>query len=323
MSSAFTVEGELSVLALPASFELEGGSLPAPQLAYELQGNPDGPLVCVLGGISAGRHVASSAANPRPGFWEWLAGEGKPIDTRASSVLGIDWIGGAGLSSGPRSSGLGWDFPAVSTRDQARALHGLLPALGRTRFDTIVGASFGGMVALSFAELYPQEVGRMVVISAASKSDPLASAWRSLQASILELGRETGREERALALARGLALTTYRAREDWARRGGREGVQSYLEARGAEFVRRFDAAALSVLSRATDTHACDPGSIATPALVAGADTDLLVPWQSIEALARELAGPVELRRIVSAYGHDAFLKEESQVAALVRLGGAA
>ncbi len=323
MSSAFTLEGDPSVLALPSSFELEGGSLPAAQLAYELQGNLDGPLVCVLGGISAGRHVASSPSDPRPGFWEWLVGEGRPVDTRASCVLGIDWLGGAGLSSGPRSSGLGWDFPAVSTRDQARALHALLHALGRERCNTIVGASFGGMVALCFAELFPREVGRLVVISAAAASDPLASAWRSLQASILALGRETGREERALALARGLALTTYRARADWARRGGREGVRSYLEARGEEFVRRFDAAALAVLSRATDTHTCDPGAIATPALVAGADTDLLVPWESVESLARELAGPVELHRIVSAFGHDAFLKEEAQVGALVRSGGGA
>jgi len=315
VSSAFTIDGDVSVLALPASFEFEGGSLSGAQLAYEVQGNPDGPLVCVLGGISAGRHVA--------GFWEWLAGAGKPVDTRVSCVVGIDWLGGAGLSSGPRSSSLGWDFPAVSTRDQARALHALLPALGRTRFDAIIGASFGGMVALAFAELFPREVSRLVVISAPARSDPLASAWRSLQTSILELGRETGREERALALARGLALTTYRSRADWARRGGRAGVQSYLEARGREFVRRFDGAALALLSRATDTHAVDPRAIATPALVAGADTDLLVPWESVEDLARELAGPVELQRIVSAYGHDAFLKETEQVGALVRRGGAA
>jgi homoserine acetyltransferase len=48
-----------------------------------------------------------------------------------------------------------------------------------------------------------------------------------------------------------------------------------------------------------------------------------VPWESVEALARDLAGPVELQRIVSAYGHDAFLKEEAQVGALVRSGGVA
>jgi len=323
VSSAFTTANEASVLALPQGFELEGGTLGEPQLAYELQGDPEGPLVCVLGGISAGRHVASNAEDPSPGFWEWLAGEGKPLDTRELALLGIDWLGGAGLSSGPRSTGLGWNFPAVSTRDQARALHALLQALGRARYDAIVGASFGGMVALAFAELFPHEVGRLVVISAAATSDPLASAWRALQASILELGRETGREERALELARGLALTTYRARADWARRGGREGVRSYLEARGADFVRRFDAAALAVLSRATDTHTCDPAAIATPALVAGADSDLLVPWESVEELARGLAGPAELVRIASAYGHDAFLKEIEQVGALVRRGGGA
>src|SRR5258707_15839859 len=63
-------------------------------------------------------------------------------------------------------------------------------------------------------EIYPLSLHDALPIS-------LASAWRSLQASILALGRETGREERALALARGLALTTYRARADWARRGAR------------------------------------------------------------------------------------------------------
>ncbi|MBK7641907.1 MAG: alpha/beta fold hydrolase [Planctomycetes bacterium] len=323
MSAAFTVEGDVCVLALPGDFALEGGSLPAAQLAYECQGNPDGPLVCVLGGISSGRHIASSPSNPRAGYWEWLVGAERPLDTRTSLVVGIDWIGGAGLSSGPASSGLGWSFPAVSTRDQARALHELLPLLGRTRFDTLVGASFGGMVALAFAELFPEAVGKLVVISAAAASDPLASAWRSLQASILELGRASGQEERALALARGLALTTYRAREDWERRGGPAGVRSYLEARGAEFVRRFDAPSLALLSRATDAHVCDPGAIHTAASVAGADSDLLVPWTSVEALARGLGGPVELHRIVSAYGHDAFLKEEAQVGAIVRAGGVA
>ena len=274
----------------------------------------------MLGGISAGRNI--------PGFWEALAGPGRALDTRELCLVGIDWLGGAGHSSGPQSSGLRWNFPAVSTRDQARALHALLPALRRTRFDALVGASFGGMVGLCFAELFPEALGRLVAISAPAASDPLASAWRALQAAILEFGRETGREERALELARGLALTTYRAREDWARRGGRAGVRSYLEARGADFVRRFDAPALSVLSRATDEHVVDPRAIRVPVTLAGADSDLLVPFESLEQLARELAGPVELRRIRSAYGHDAFLKEPEQVGALVRaalagIGGAA
>lgn len=320
MSPAYTIEREVCVLPLPESFGLDAG-----QLAYELQGNPEGPLVAVLGGISAGRHVSSHAGDERPGFWDWLAGSGKPLDTRRVHVVGIDWLGGAGQSSGPRTSGLSWEFPAQSAQDQARALRELLRALGRGRFDAIVGASFGGMVALAFAELFPEAVAGLVVISAAASSDPLANAWRDVQARILDLGRETGREEQALAIARSLAMTTYRGRSDWARRGGREGVRSYLAARGAEFVQRFDAPALALLSRAIDGFRCEPRAIHTPAIVAGSPSDLLVPWESVEALARELAGPVELVRIESGYGHDAFLKEEAQVGALVRraLGGAA
>lgn len=318
MSASWTLERDVSFVALPEGFALAGGALDCGLLAWERVGDEAGACVGVLGGISAGRHVSSHARDARPGFWEALVGPGRAIDTRRASVLGIDWIGGAGESSGPRTSGLGWEFPRVSTHDQARALALLLDELGLARFDRLVGASFGGMVALAFAELFPERVGELVVVSAAHRSDALASAWRSVQAQILELGREPGREPQAVALARALALTTYRGRADWARRGGGPGLAGYLAARGAEFARRFDAPAFALLSRAADEHRVDPARITTPCTLVGATSDLLVPWSSIEELAGALAGPVRCRPLASDFGHDAFLKESARLERLLR-----
>ena len=49
----------------------------------------------------------------------------------------------------------------------------------------------------------------------------------------------------------------------------------------------------------------------------GAESDQLVPPKQMEALARGLAGPVELHLLPSLYGHDMFLKDTDSVSALV------
>ena len=44
---------------------------------YEITGAPGAPVVAVLGGISASKHVTSSASDPRQGWWEEVVGEGR------------------------------------------------------------------------------------------------------------------------------------------------------------------------------------------------------------------------------------------------------
>ena len=53
-----------------------------------LVGAPDAPVVVVLGGISATRHVVSSA--DQPGWWGDVAGDGCAIDTSRFRVLVSD-----------------------------------------------------------------------------------------------------------------------------------------------------------------------------------------------------------------------------------------
>jgi len=328
--SAVEITAGTGLHHLPVEFPLEhGGALRSGLLAFELTGPADGPLVVVQGGISAGRHVTSTELDPTPGWWESLVGSERAIDTDRCRVLATDWLGGIGASSGPgRSAEAQEDFPIVSSHDQARALLALLDDLGIERVDRFVGASYGGMVALAFAALAPNRVRGVTAISAAHESHPRASAWRSVQRRIVELGARHGEGAEALELARGLALTTYRSRRELAERfaapptvlegRARFAVEGYLEARGRDFAARFTPEAFLALSLAIDLHRVEPERITTPVTLVAATSDELVPVEQIRDLGTRLAGPVRLIEIETRYGHDAFLKEDDTIGAIVR-----
>ena len=142
-------------------------------------------------------------------------GTGKPLDTQKVAVLGMDYIGGSGSSTGPAAGG---SFPSISSYDQADAIARLLDHLGIPKLAAIVGASYGGMVALAFGERHPARVDRLIVISAADCPHPMATAWRSVQRNIARLGLTAGCSTQALELARALAMSTYRSPEEFVAR---------------------------------------------------------------------------------------------------------
>src|SRR5262249_20658192 len=145
---------------------------------------------------------------PSPGWWDAVVGPGRAIDTRRFRVLATDYIGGAGASTGPEPAR--GPFPVVTSHDQAEAIVRLLDALGVEKIHAFVGASYGGMVGLALAARHPQRVARLVAFGAPERSHPVATAARSVQRRILRLGLERGFDGEAVALARSLAMTTYR-----------------------------------------------------------------------------------------------------------------
>ena len=308
----------------------------------------------VLGGISAGRHLAPAPFNPSPGWWPGLVGPGEALDPARGPLIGVDYLGGTGLRP-------------VTTRDQARAVAAVLDhlAIGAA---SLVGASYGGMVALAFAELFPARVDRLVVVCAAHRTHPMATAVRSVQRAAVSLGADAGDPARGLALARALAMTTYRSAREFEERfspfalsadvtdahgvasGGVRGavagrgpgvpstaardvpaagparfpVEEYLEARGAAFARTFVPERFAALSESIDLHRTRPGSLPADALLVSFDSDVLVPpWLIEELAARDGRSPARHLTIPSPYGHDAFLKEVEAVSRCVRgeLGG--
>src|SRR5438270_4020228 len=149
------------VLAMPAVFPLEhGGELRDARLGWRLVGAAGAPVVCALGGISANREVCL-ASDPRNGWWSEIVGPGGALDTDEYQVLGFDYLGASGDSTGPEPGAAGPTaergvFPSISSYDQAEALAQLLDHLGLASLAAIAGGSYGGMVGLAFAERYPE-----------------------------------------------------------------------------------------------------------------------------------------------------------------------
>jgi homoserine O-acetyltransferase len=315
----------VQVCHLPSPFRLvHGGELAGASLAYERFGRADGPLVVVLGGISAGRHVAAHAAAPAPGWWEGIVGPGRAIDPAVVQVLAFDWLGGAGASTAPAA---GETFPFVDAADQAAALWHLLDVLRLPRVHALVGSSYGGMVALHAAAQRPRSVAKLCVLAAAHRSDPLASAWRKLQRDIVELGVRHGDARSALAIARGLAMTSYRSAGELRERfpsapvvrDGRlqQPVHDWLRAHGERFANAWTVEAFLCLSASIDAHTIDPRTVAVPTWLLAFVGDALVPPSEVRELALGLPTLRAHREVRSRYGHDGFLKETAAVAALL------
>ncbi|MGE0189807.1 MAG: homoserine O-succinyltransferase [Steroidobacteraceae bacterium] len=296
---------------LPLHF---GGVLENAQIAWRLAGAAGAPVVLVLGGISAGRNVVES---DRPGWWKQMMGPGLALDTHQFRVLGIDFIGGSGASTGPKSGEK--DFPSISAYDQVEALRQLLAYLQIDCLHAVIGASYGGMVALAMGECAPQLTQRLIIISAAHRTHPMATAWRCVQRNIVRFATARGEGGEGLRLARALAMATYRSPDEFARRFSGEPqatangfcfpVEQYLFARGDAYAANYIPESFVCLSESIDLHRVNAAAISVPTTLVAIREDQLVPLSDMQELHRLLSGPSDLIELSSLYGHDAFLKE--------------
>ena len=278
-----------------------------------LYGNPQGPVIVVMGGISASRFIAdaqvTTARNNGRGWWSTLVRAGGPIDLDKFQVLGMDFAPAVESDNRP---------DCITTYDQAARLKKLLDAQGITKVAAIIGSSYGGMTALAFAQAYPERVSNLCVIGAAHKPYPIGVAWRGIQRRAVRLGIEAGRPKEGMKLARELAMTTYRTAEEFADRFDLEetatspsqfDICDYLGSRGDAFAELMDAERFLALSESIDLHRVEPEAITTPTLLMSAISDQLAPLTDMRELRDRLGGSSELFTFTSLYGHDAFLKE--------------
>ena len=262
-----------------------GGVIEQPVVAYETWGRLSPArdnTVLLFTGLSPPAHAASSAADPKPGWWESMIGEGKPIDTRRYFVVCVNSHGSPYGSSSPASTDprtgrpFGISFPELSVEDNATAGREALRTLGIGRVAAVIGPSLGGMTVLAYCALFPDEVDSVVTISGAARANPFAIALRSLQREMVRSdpawrggNYEPGRGPRlGMRLARKLGTITYRSAAEWDQRFGRRRVpetagisgdfrpqfevEAYLEHQAQRFSDAFDANAYLYLSRAMD-----------------------------------------------------------------------
>jgi homoserine O-acetyltransferase/O-succinyltransferase len=302
------------VLSIPGALELHfGGRLEGVQIAWRLVGNT-GPIVAALGGISAGRLV--TGANPK-GWWADVVGPSGALNTDRFRVLGFDFLGGSGQTTGPQRGQT--DFPSISAFDQVKVLSQLLDHLGIEQLHAIVGASYGAMVALAFGQREPMRVGRVVAISGADRTHPMSTAWRSVQRAIVRYAVSRNDGPEGLRLARALAMATYRSSQEFAERFSEPAkqidgrfqfpVENYLLSRGDAYAASYIPEAFVCLSESIDLHQVDAVQIKVPVTLVAVREDQIVPLADMQSLKSRLGGGAELVELSSLYGHDAFLKE--------------
>ena len=273
-----------------------------------IMGAADTPVFVVLGGISADRRVADSECGA--GWWRDFTGGNGPLDPTACRILSIDFVADASAH-----------FP--STRDQAAAILALADAAGVDRL-SVIGSSYGGMVALALASLAPERIEKALVISAAHKPSAMARAWRSIQRETVELAIRHGDGKAGLDLARRLAMTTYRTPDEIEDRffepdpdsRDANGIEAYLECRGADFTTRMSPERFLALSHSMDGHQVDLSAIECEVTYVAVREDRLVPIEQVKSAADQTP-KARFLELSSYYGHDAFLKEVDAISSIL------
>ena len=297
------------------------------RIPFEVAGPEGAPLLVVMGGISADRHVSVNAEDRSEGWWRRIVGPGLAIDSREWRILGIDFIGARGgieLGSGDASRRQFRITPA----DQADAVVAVLDHLGERRAHRTIGASYGGNAALALGIRYPRRTEGVVLIAAAHRPHPLATGVRSVQRAIVNFARDHGREADGVAMARALAFTTYKTAEGLDARfpfaadlsGGKpvHPVDRYLWKRGRAFARRFDAETFLTLCASIDLCDLRPEELTVPSWLIAWEEDRSVPLWLVEETHRRAGARSRLRVLRSDGGHDAFLLHAPEYQAVLR-----
>ena len=302
-------------------------------------------------------HALSGSARVAD-WWPEMFAAGGIFDTTRYCVIGINVIGSCYGSTGPSSINpltdktYGQDFPVISVADMVHAQARLMEAIGVEKLHAVVGGSIGGMQALQWAVDFPERVEQCVAIGAAPLS-ALGLALNHLQRQAIRNDPAWGDGEydankpplAGLALARSIAVCSYKSPELFAERFGRQpnrsgedparsmdgryDVAGYLDYQGTSFTGRFDANSYLALLKAMDNFdlAAGYGSeaqalrrIKARLLLVGISSDWLFPATDILALTQRLqrAGvAASYRELVSAHGHDGFLADAKELAQLV------
>ena len=340
--------GRIAITRAGAPFELESGrSLASVQIVYETYGRLSAArdnVVLVCHALTGSSHAAGTSPTGARGWWDGLIGPGRGIDTDRWFVICANVLGGCYGSTGPTSLDpatgrpYGEAFPTITIRDIVRSQRLLLAELGIERVRAAIGGSMGGMQVLEWAASHPDAIDRIIPIAVSARQSAWCVGFNAIAREALELGRAAGDPAAGLRLARKVGMISYRSAAEFDARFGRsrshegldpvEGsfdVEHYLERHGRKLVDRFDPATYRTLSLAMDLYdlAANRGaiddvlaSIEQSALCIGIDSDVRYPTSEQRSLARRLPRGI-YHEIASQCGHDAFLIEHEQLAAVV------
>jgi len=336
----------------PQEFKLESGRMLGPiTLAYETYGQLNAEksnAILVMHAFSGDAHAAGLHPGDKdPGWWDFMIGPGRALDTEKYFILCANVVGGCRGSTGPSSVNpktgkpYGIDFPIVTIGDMVRTQKALIDHLGIKRLHGVIGGSMGGMTALQWVASYPDSVECVIPIATTLKHSPQQIAFNEVgrQAIMADLAWNGGNyyegpfPDKGLAVARMLGHITFMSNDSMEKKFSRRlkddnngfkfsadfEVEGYLQYRGSSFVKRFDANSYLYITKAMDYFDLSGEKLFAHGdllnvrfLVLAFKSDWLYP--SVQS--QEMVKQLKMRRVDatycesdSTYGHDTFLIE--------------
>ena len=330
------------VLHIDKEFKFEvGGSIPSMDLVYHTsprEYRPGEKVVWVC-------HALTGNSNPED-WWPTMVGKGLLFDPDKVYVVCVSMLcspyGLCGPASVNPATGKPYffDFPRTTVRDIVNANILVRKHLGIEKIDLMLGPSIGGFQTLEWVIMEPDVVKEAVFLATAVRATPFMTAYNESQRMAL-LADPTFLEakslkggEAGLKCARSIALISYRTfqgynltqaeKEDDTLFADR--AASYQRYQGQKLVNRdFDAYSYWYLSYSLDSMNVGRGRggvakalelIKANCAVISITSDQLFPPQQLRDTADALSHAAYYE-IESIYGHDGFLIENDQLAAIL------
>ena len=216
------------------------------------------------------------------GWWSYLVGPSKPIDTNKFFVICANVIGGCMGTLGPSSINpktnkiYGTNFPIITINDMVNAQYNLLNFFNIDQLYSVVGGSMGGMQVLQFVANFPNKTKTALPIACSPSHSAQNIAFNELsrQSIMADSNWKEGNylklnltPDKGLAVARMAAHITYLSKKGLQEKFGRKlqerddinfgfdadfQIESYLRYQGSIFVDRFDANSYLYITRAMD-----------------------------------------------------------------------